>query len=66
MIEDLFEKPVLPLPTRRWLTPDEAAVYLGVSIPTLGQLGVEPSRNLGDRSPRYDVQKLDEAMSREK
>lgn len=52
----------MPLPTRRWLTPDEAAAYLGVSIPTLKTLGVKPSYRLGERTPRYDRIELDTAM----
>lgn len=59
------EKPVLPLPTRRWLKPDEAAGYLGVSVPTLKVLGVEPSRKLGKQTPRYDILELDQAMADE-
>jgi hypothetical protein len=58
----LVEPPTLPLPTRRWLNPDEAAAYLGVSIPTLKALGVSPSYSLGQRTPRYDVHELDRAM----
>lgn len=52
-----------PLPTRRWLAPDEAAAYLGVSTPTLRDLGVQPSKMLGPRTPRYDREQLDEVMN---
>lgn len=55
--------PKPPLPTRRWLAPEEAAEYLGVSVPTLKQLGVKPSTGLGPRTPRYDKQKLDQEMA---
>jgi len=51
--------PQLPLPTRRWLTPDEAAAYLGISRGHLDGIVREgrivPSRTLGKRVPRYDV-----------
>ena len=59
-------KPQLPLPTRRWLTPDEAAAYLAISR---GQFDynvrsglITPSRAVGKRIPRYDVADLDVMM----
>lgn len=55
-----------PLPTRRWLKPDEAAEYLGVSragFDVLARKGVfAPSHAAGPSSPRYDVRHLDAAM----
>ena len=52
-----------PLPTRRWLTPDEAAAYLGISTTTLRDLDFQPSKMLGPRTPRYDREQLDEVMN---
>lgn len=64
MANFLIDAPVPPLPTRRWLTPDEAAAWLGVSRATLDRARrdgkIEPSRVLGD--PRYDIQALDKMM----
>lgn len=62
----MLDKPAPPLPTRRWLKPDEAADYLGVSRPqfdVLTRQGVfRPTRSLGSRLPRYDVRELDNQM----
>lgn len=61
-----YQKPKPPLPTRRWLTPDEASDYLGVSRGKLSQLVrkelILPSRALGKRTPRFGVHELDELM----
>lgn len=56
----------IPLPTRRWLTPNESAAYLGVSRGTFDRavrIGlVNPSRALGARTPRYGTHELDVLM----
>lgn len=51
----------------RWLSPEEAAEYLGVKehhLPRLVRQGrvPAPSRQLGPRSPRYDRLALDSMM----
>lgn len=57
--------PKPPLPTRRWLSPDEAADYLGVSRPTLDRARkagkISPSYSLGD--PRYSISQLNRMMN---
>jgi hypothetical protein len=51
-----------PLPTRRWLTPDEAAAYLGKSRRQFDRAKFTASYRLGPGSPMYDVRELDRAM----
>jgi predicted site-specific integrase-resolvase len=56
--------------TARWLTPAAAADRLGVYPHQLSKLVKDgkirpPSRTLGAKSPRYDIQDLDNAMSGE-
>lgn len=51
----------------RWLDPDAAAAYLSVRVDALGRLVRQgripaPSYALGERSPRWDKLKLDEAF----
>lgn len=60
----------MPYPTRRWLTPDESAVYLGVCRRQFDKIvsdaDIEPARCMGTQSPRYDVNDLDSMMEASK
>ena len=56
------------MPDPRWLTADDAASYLRISVEGFRRKvreGVipKPSRALGDASPRWDRLALDEAMA---
>ena len=55
--------PTPPLPTRRWLKPDEAALWLGLSDRQFARAGFSASYHLGTRSPRYDVDVLHKEMT---
>jgi len=55
-----------PLPTRRWLTPDEAAAYLGKSRRQFDRAKFAVSYRLGPGSPMYDIHEIDRAMQQDK
>ena len=54
--EVLSQKTVMPM--RRFLTREEAAGYLGMSIDTFNQLGI-PHIQLRQRTFRWDVNDID-------
>jgi|GEM_PF-2014687 len=63
----LVERPTAPMPTRRWLTPDEACAYYGVKSPTtlkamFGRIGYTMNRMFGPNSPRVDILEVDRRL----
>jgi hypothetical protein len=62
-----YERPNLPLPTRRWLTPDEACSYYAVKSPTtlkamFKRIGYRMNRLFGPNSPRVDIVEVDRLL----